>query len=165
MSDSSLVFNARIGGPPEVIFDLIADMPNYGRWLPGSEAFGATSEVTPYPVQLGTRYLDAGSLGERPGEVTEFERPNRIAFHHTMSLKKGPLRAELDIHVRYRIEPDGDGSGTALIRSLDISIHTRGLARLAEPIVMHGLRKENVRVLAELKRYVERPGSGARIDI
>ena len=30
---------------PETIFDLIADMTNYGRWLPGSEALGGTTEV------------------------------------------------------------------------------------------------------------------------
>ena len=53
-------FTARIEGSPESIFDLIADVPNCGRWLPGSEAFGGTTEVLPYPVRLGTTYLDAG---------------------------------------------------------------------------------------------------------
>jgi len=38
MSTSHPQFTARIEGSPETIFDLIADMPNYGRWLPGSEA-------------------------------------------------------------------------------------------------------------------------------
>lgn len=37
------VFTTRIEGFPEVIFELIADMPNYGRWLSGSKAFGATT--------------------------------------------------------------------------------------------------------------------------
>jgi len=46
--------------PAEIILDLIADMPNYGRWLPGSEAFGGTTEVSPYPVGLGATYLNAG---------------------------------------------------------------------------------------------------------
>jgi ribosome-associated toxin RatA of RatAB toxin-antitoxin module len=51
MSTSHLQFTARIEGSPETIFDLIADMPNYGRWLPGSEAFGGTTEVSPYAVR------------------------------------------------------------------------------------------------------------------
>jgi hypothetical protein len=51
----------------EFIFDLIADMPNYGRWLPGSEAFSGTTKVSRYPIRLGTTYLDAGPAGERPG--------------------------------------------------------------------------------------------------
>jgi len=43
---------------------LTADLPNYGRWLPGSEAFGETTEVSPYPDRLGTTYLDAGPAGQ-----------------------------------------------------------------------------------------------------
>jgi hypothetical protein len=44
MSTTHPRFAARIDGAPETIFDLIADMPNYGRWLAGSEAFGGTTE-------------------------------------------------------------------------------------------------------------------------
>jgi len=55
MGTSHLQYTAQIIGSPETIFDLIADMPNYGRWLPGSEAFGATTQVSPYPVRLITR--------------------------------------------------------------------------------------------------------------
>ena len=35
-----------------MIFDLVADMSNYGRWLPNSSAFGGTVDVTLYPVRL-----------------------------------------------------------------------------------------------------------------
>ena len=56
------------------IFDPIADMPNYGRWLPVSEAFGGTTEVSPYPVRPGTTYLDAGPAGQRPDSVTGFPK-------------------------------------------------------------------------------------------
>jgi hypothetical protein len=70
MSTSYPQSTARIEGSPETIFDPIADMPNYGRWLPGSEAFGGTTEVSPYPVRLGTTYLDAGPAGQRPCSVT-----------------------------------------------------------------------------------------------
>jgi hypothetical protein len=105
MSTSHPRFTARIEGPPEIIFDLIADMPNYGDWLPGSEAFGGTTEVSPYPVRLGTTYLDAGPAGQRPGSVTGYDRPKYIAFHHTMLLKRGPLAASIDVHIRCTLEP------------------------------------------------------------
>jgi hypothetical protein len=147
------VFTVRIKGSPEVILDLIADMPNYGCWLPGSEAFGGTTRVTPYPVSLGTTYLDAGPAGQRPGSVTEFDPPRRIAFHHTMVLKKGPLTADIDVHIRYTFEPQ-DGA-TAVIRALDLSIKMPGLIKLAEQFVLSAFRKENVRIMVELKRYVE----------
>ncbi len=155
MSISHPRFTARIKGTPEVIFDLIADMPNYGRWLPGSQAFGGTTEVKPYPVQLGTTYLDAGPAGERPGAVTAFDRPKAIAFHHTMLVKQGPLTADIDVHVRYTLEPQG--GATLVIRDLDLAIETPGLWKVAEPLVRHAFRKENVRILAELKRFVEGP--------
>ena len=153
-----MVFTTRIAGPAQAIFDLIADMPNYGRWLPGSEAFGATTQVTPYPVRLGSTYLDAGSLGQRPGSVTEFDPPRRIAFHHTMLLRKGPLTANLDIRIHYTLEPEAQG--TRVVRRLDFTVDTPVLLRWATPIILHGLRREILRILAELRRYVEtRPAS------
>src|SRR6266699_4716070 len=153
MSTSHPQFTARIEGPPETIFDLIADMPNYGRWLPGSEAFGGTTEVSPYPVRLGTTYLDAGPAGHRPGSVTGYDPPTSIAFHHTMLLKRGPLTANIDANVCYTFEPV-DGA-TSVIRALDLTIHIPGPLKVAEPVVVSAFRKENVRILAELKRYVE----------
>ncbi len=153
MSVTHPVFTATIQGSPEVIFDLIADMPNYHRWLPGSDAFGGTTQVTPYPVQLGTTYLDGGPLGTRPGSVTQFERPRRIGFHHTMDFKQGPLRGSAEVHILYTLGPVE--SRTHVIRKLDIAIEIPGLLRLAKPFVAHAFRKENVRIMAELKRYVE----------
>jgi hypothetical protein len=80
-------------------------MPNYGRWLPGSDAFGGTKEVSPYPVRLGTTYLDGGPAGERPSSVTGYDRPKYIAFHHTMLLRKGPLTANIDVQYSLHVEP------------------------------------------------------------
>lgn len=148
-----MVFNAQIAGPAQTIFNLIADMPNYGRWLPGSDAFGATTQVAPYPVRLGTTYLDAGSLGQRPGSVIEYHPPQRIGFHHTMLLKKGPLTANLDIQIHYTFA--SAEHGTSVVRRLDFTIHTPLLLRWTTPVILHGLRNENVRILAELKRYAE----------
>jgi uncharacterized protein YndB with AHSA1/START domain len=153
MSTTHPVFTAQIEGSPKIIFDLIADMPNYGRWLPSSEAFGATTEVFPYPVRLGTTYLDAGPAGHRPGSVTEYNPPRHIAFHHTMLLKKGPLTADIDVSVRYTLEPKGQA--TNVIRALDLVIQIPSLLKLAEPFVLSAFRKENLRILAELKRYVK----------
>lgn len=153
MSTTHPRFTARIEGPPETIFELVADMPNYGRWLPGSDAFGGTTEVTPYPVCLGTTYLDAGPAGQRPGSVTEYDPPKHIGFHHTMLLKRGPLNADMNVHIRYTFEPIE--RGTLVIRELDLTIQMTGIMKLATPLVLYAFRKENVRILSELKRYVE----------
>jgi uncharacterized protein YndB with AHSA1/START domain len=147
-------FIARIEGSPEGIFDLIADMPNYGRWLPGSQAFGGTTAVTPYPVRLGTTYLDAGPAGERPGSVTAFDRPNFIAFRHTMLLKQGPLTANIDVNIRCTLE--ALQRTTFVSRDLDLAIQIPGLLKVAEPLVVYIFREENRRILAELKHYYDR---------
>ena len=51
-------YTSHAAAPPGVLFELLADMPNYGRWLPGSPQFAKTTDVEPYPVQLGSRYHD-----------------------------------------------------------------------------------------------------------
>ena len=36
MSEAHLRFTCRIAAPPEAVFNLVADLPRYGRWLPDS---------------------------------------------------------------------------------------------------------------------------------
>ena len=133
-------------------FDLVADMPNYARWLPDSPAFGGTVDVTPYPVQLGTTYLDAGPI-EKPGVVTEFDPPGRIAFHHTVQVRQGVLNTDVDAKILYTFEPQE--GGTFVDRRLTLIFHLPGAWRLLLPVLMHGFRKENHRTLAALKQYVD----------
>lgn len=152
MSDEvQLRFTSQIAGPPEVVFDLVADMPNYGKWLPDSSSFGGTVDVTPYPVRLGTTYLDAGPI-QKPGKVTEFDRPRRIAFRHTVMIRS-PITTDVDARIRYTFEPSQ--GGTAVLRELDLTIDLRGPLKLLRPALLWGFRKENVRTLACLKRHVE----------
>jgi uncharacterized protein YndB with AHSA1/START domain len=153
MSSSQLRFTSQIAGPAETIFDLVADMPNYRCWLPDSDVFGGTVDVTPYPVRLGTTYLDAGPV-EKPGEVTEFDPPNHISFRHTILVRRPPLRTDIDVRIRYTFAPN-DG-GTFVLRELDLVMNLRGLYKLASPLILRSFRKENVRTLAHLKDYVER---------
>ena len=42
-----------------------------------------------------------------------------------------------------------------MIRQLDLTIQIPGFLKVAEPLVVWVFRKENVRIMAELKRYVE----------
>jgi len=70
-----------------------------------------------------------------------------------MLLKRGPLTANIDVHIRYTFEPVEHA--TCVIRTLDLTIQIPGLLNVAEPLVASAFRKENVRILAELKRYVE----------
>jgi len=152
MLTKDLRFTTHIHGSPETIFDLVADMPNYARWLPNSSAFGGTVDVKPYPVRLGTTYLDAGPI-LKPGSVTEFDRPQHISFHHTVQVRRGPLNTDVDARIRYTFEPR-DG-GTFVDRRLTLTFDLQGIFRLALPFILYGFRQENDRTLAALKRYIE----------
>lgn len=153
MSTARMQFTSQIAGMPEVIFDLIADMPNYGRWLPDSDAFGGTVNVTPYPVRLGTTYLDAGPV-EKPGKVTEYDPPKHIGFHHTVMVRQALLKTDIDARIRYTLTPK-DG-GTFVLRELDLLLNLPTLYKLASPFILRSFRMENVRTLASLKQYVEK---------
>jgi uncharacterized protein YndB with AHSA1/START domain len=158
MSEAHLRFTAQIAGPPEVVFDLVADLPSYGRWLPDSSAFGGVVNVTPYPVRLGTTYLESGAI-EKPGAVTEFDRPKRIGFRHTVMIRR-PIKTDVEARIRYRFEPSQ--GGTAVLRELDLTIELRGPLKLLRPALLWGFRKENLRTMACLKRYVEAQRTGPR---
>jgi uncharacterized protein YndB with AHSA1/START domain len=152
MTTRELRFTTEIRGPAQLIFDLVADMPNYGKWLPDSSAFRGTIQVVPYPVRLGTTYLDAGPI-EKPGSVTEFDPPRHIAFQHVVQLRRSLLNTDIDARIRYTFEPIS--GGTFVERTLALVFDLGGVRRFLEPIIVQGFRKENDRTLAALKKYVE----------
>jgi uncharacterized protein YndB with AHSA1/START domain len=130
MSIKELRFTTHINGFPETVFDLLADLPNYGRWLPDSSAFRGTVDVTPYPVCLGTTYLDAGPI-QKPGSVTEYDRPRHLSFHHTVQLRRSFLNTDVDARIRYSLEPK-DGR-IFVDRTLVLTFNLRGPSQLTLP--------------------------------
>ncbi|HEY1819255.1 MAG TPA: SRPBCC family protein [Trebonia sp.] len=147
-------YTASINASAEVLFRLLADLPNYGDWLPGSDNFGRTADVEPYPVRFGTRYHD-GKPGE-PGKdwwgtVTGFQPPGSVDFHHTLQVRQ--LAATVDVHIHYTLEA-GDG-GTVVTRWLVLDIAMPVVFRPLRPLVTAKFDKENVRTMAALKRYAE----------
>jgi hypothetical protein len=100
-------YSSSVAASPAILFALLSDLPNYARWLPASAHFAETSDVEPYPVQLGSRYHD-GTPGE-PGKdwwgtVTGFQPPGSLDFHHTIQVSQ--LRATVDVHIHYSLEPE-----------------------------------------------------------
>lgn len=151
------LYASTVAAPPEVLFRLLSDMPNYGRWLPGSEEFGRTIDVEPYPVQLGSRYHD-GKPDERGkswwGTVTGFQAPGSIDFHHTIEVRQ--LRATVDVHIHYSLEPvEGDDGHTNLRRWLVLEVAMPLVFRPLRRLITSSFDKENVRTLAAAKDYAE----------
>jgi len=63
------------------------------------------------------------------------------------------VKRKAPVYIRYTFDPVE--RATWVIRALDLTIQMPGILKVAEPLVVSAFRKENVRMLAELKRYVE----------
>jgi hypothetical protein len=148
------LYTADIAASPAGLFGLVADMPNYRRWLPGSTAFGKTTDVEPYPVRLGSRYHD-GKPGEPGkewwGDVTGFQPPGAVDFHHTITVRQ--LRATVDTNIHYSIEPAG--ARTRVTRWLVLSIDMPLFLRPLRQLIIRSFDTENVRTMAALAEYAE----------
>jgi Polyketide cyclase / dehydrase and lipid transport len=148
------LYCAEVAAPPAALFDLLSDLPNYGRWLPGSAQFGETTDVAPYPVVLGSRYRD-GKPGEPGkewwGSVTGFQPPGSIDFHHTINV--GQLRAKIEVHIHYSFEP-ADGH-THVTRWLVLDITMPFVFRPLRPLIVRSFDRENIRTMAAVKSYAE----------
>jgi uncharacterized protein YndB with AHSA1/START domain len=145
---------ATISAPPELLFKLLSDLPNYPTWLPGSSQYGGTTDVEPYPVQRGSRYHDGKP--DDPGKdwwgtVTGFQPPGSVDFHHTIHVRQ--LRATIDVHIHYSLEA-GDGT-TTVTRWLVLDIAMPAIFRPLRPLITRSFDKENVRTMAALKAYAE----------
>ncbi|HEY6540028.1 MAG TPA: SRPBCC family protein [Ktedonobacteraceae bacterium] len=146
----SLQFTVDINGPRETIFDLIADLAHYNRWLPGSRVFGGMTQVSSIPPGVGTIYDD----GTMHGSITEFNPPERITFEQSMPVKALLLAGKLGFRVRYTLEATGsDGQSTHVIR--DVTFNLQGILRAARPLIAGTIRRESGRLLEMMKRYVE----------
>ncbi|HEX3835018.1 MAG TPA: SRPBCC family protein, partial [Solirubrobacteraceae bacterium] len=144
------LYSSKVAAPPAVLFGLLSDMPNYGRWLPGSGQFGETTDVDPYPVRLGSRYHD-GKPGQ-PGNdwwgmVTGFQPPGSLDFHHTIDVNQ--LKATVDVHIHYSFE--GQDSGTQINRWLVLDITMPLLLLPLRPLILKSFDTENVRTIAAVK--------------
>ena len=156
------MYASTIAAPPELLFGLLADLPHYGQWLPGSEAFGRTTDVEPYPVRYGTRYHDGkpGVPGKDWwGTVTGFQPPGSLDFHQTITVTQ--LRAVIDVNIHYSLEPRD--RVTQVTRWLVLDITMPAVLRPLRRLITSGFHKENLRAMAVLRDYAEAqpPGSAS----
>jgi uncharacterized protein YndB with AHSA1/START domain len=142
-------FMIEIARPVERVFALIADLPNYHRWLPPSGLYGATTQVSATPVTLGTTYVD-GKQATLHGRLTEFRPPVALAFHQEARL----LFSHLTIDVRYQLESLGEHTRVYRTTTPRLS----GVLAPLRPMIMRPIRKENLRILAMMKQHLECEG-------
>ena len=142
----------------DVLFELLADLPGYGRWLPESDQFART-DAEPYPVGLGSRYHDGKP--DEPGKewwgtVTGHRPPGSIDFHHTIGVRL--LRATIDVHIHYSLEPADHRTRVSRWLVLDVSMPL--LLRPLRTLITRAFDRENLRTVAALKAHAEAAPQG-----
>jgi uncharacterized protein YndB with AHSA1/START domain len=148
------LYSADVAASPARLFELLADLPNYTRWLPPSPEFSRTTAVEPYPVELGSRYHDGKPDEEGTdwwGTVTGFRPPGSLDFNHTIQVRQ--LRATVDVHIHYSFEPEGEGTHLSRWLLLDFT-----MPLVAQPLrraIISRFDKENVRTLSAVRTYAE----------
>ena len=146
------VYVANVSAPPQAVFGLIADLPKYPDWLPGSEEYRGTTDVEPYPVQLGSRYRD-GKPGEEGkdwwGTVIGYQPPGSLDFQHSIAV--APARGVVDVHIHYSFaEKDG---GTLVQRWLLLEIRLPLVLLPVKGVIVRRFDAENVRTMDAVARH------------
>lgn len=145
-----LRFERLIGANAETVFALLADLRDYDRWLPRSQAFHGTSRVSDGPIGVGTTYIEDSPFGVRRGIVTGFVPPTRLDFEQPMQLKPAFL-GEIGIKLFHVLAPQRQG--VHLLRRLELS--PKGFVTPLVPLIAQAFRMENERMMAALKTFAE----------
>ena len=135
----------RVGRPPEVVFDFVADERNlYDPQIQHAEL------LTGGPVGVGSRFRSVGATFGRPVEmiveITEHQRPRRLATTTHLSW--------MDIHSTLTFEPDGSAS-TRMRWTSDLRPH--GPLRALAPLLALFARQQGARIWAGLQDRLDDP--------
>ena len=134
--------------PVSEVFERLADLPRYRGWMHRTGLFrrcGLTSEV---PVRRGTTYVDSTRMGTFDGEVTEFERPTRIAFRETLRWFGSPMT-----QARPEYSLEGDETATVVHHVAVGELY--GWMRFMKPGAAMLANLERSRTLNSLKRSLD----------
>jgi uncharacterized protein YndB with AHSA1/START domain len=145
-----LRFERLIGANTESVFALLADLRDYDRWLPRSQAFHGTSRISEGPVGVGTTYVEDSPFGIRRGTVTGFVPPTFLNFEQPMQLKPA-FFGEIGIKLFHVLAPQREG--VHLLRRLELS--PKGFVSPLVPLIAQAFRAENERMMTALKSFAE----------
>lgn len=145
MTRRSYSFVERSTAPPERVFAVLADIPNWSRWAgPLIMRSWIEREGDPPPGGIGAiRALGTKQVGSRE-EIVAYDPPRHLAYTILSGAPVRDYRADVDI------EPDGTGSRvrwhgsyeptTAWSAPLVHLVLTRTVRRLARGLARHAGR-------------------------
>ncbi|MBX3086158.1 MAG: SRPBCC family protein [Anaerolineae bacterium] len=149
----AMQFQTTVERPVEDVFDLLADLKNYPRWLPSGGLYKSVAQISDDPVRLNTTYVDHGSASMLTGRITEFAPPTLLTFRQFSKQRIAGLEGGLEIEIRYTL--DAHGTHTHVTRAIVFQV--QGVIWLLQPIIANAIRKENERIMATLTNYLNAP--------
>lgn len=135
--------------PIEEVFERLVDIARYPEWMPKEALLVTCSKDSAGPVGVGTAYTDETRLGTVHGEVTAFNRPNKVVFHYTARLFGMTV---MQGWPGYVLERDGETRTT--VRHVAEG-HLNGPFKLLQPLVQAIARRERQRTVDALKASLE----------
>ena len=150
MTSSTIRFESRtvIRRPVGLVFERLADLPGYGRWMHRTGLFRRSGLISTGPVRQGTTYVDASWMGTFDGEVTEFAPPTRLAFRETLRWFGSPMT---QARPEYSLEEDGDATVVHHVAVGELF----GWMRIMKPAAALMAKVERTRTLESLRRSLE----------
>ncbi len=150
MTGSILRFesNTVIQRPVSEVFERLADLPGYGRWMHRTGLFRRCRLTSEVPIREGTTYLDSTWMGTFDGEVTEFAPPTRIAFRETLKWFGAAIT-----QARPEYSLKGDETATVVHHVAVGELY--GWMRFMKPAAAMLADRERSRTLRSLKRSLE----------
>ncbi len=138
-----------IARPVEEVFDFVADERNETKYNPH---LLRVEKVTPGPISEGTRWAatfeSRGRQLDMDLEVTEYARPSRLGSTTSMPA------AEISGAVTFLPDAEGTRLGWAW------DLQPQGWARLMAPVLARVGRRQEERLWAGLKLYLENAAQG-----
>ena len=145
MTTGKTIVSIDIGASPVRVFDTLADLDGYRRWLPR-----ARTSAAGVPIGKGTGYTDASLIGTAHGSILEYE-PNRLVVFQQKAVPKRSGGSSLSITIRYELTPfEG---WTRVVRTGEVT--AGGLVRVIGPLAFAAIASENRRTMRLLKQHLE----------
>lgn len=134
--------------PIEDVFDRLANINGYSDWLPTSRVFLNSKQTSEGPVDVGTTFIDKTRIGIYRGQVTDFQRPAKVAFR--MRLRWFGMNV-MESRPTYILEPVDEG--TKVHHTAVGKLY--GIFKLMRPYVALRAREERKRTVEILKKSLE----------
>jgi uncharacterized protein YndB with AHSA1/START domain len=150
VAESLIRFESRtvIQRPVNEVFERLADLPGYRRWMHRTGLFRGVRGEIDVPIREGTTYVDSTRMGSFMGEVTEFVPPTRLAFRETLRSFGSPVT-----QARPAYELEGDENATVVHHVAIGELY--GWMRFMKPGAALLAKVERSRTLKSLKRSLE----------